>query len=210
MVCAVACCSSNVVTHGLQLSKVPNMAKQFDALNSALRDFIHRQHIFFASSATADSRVNISPREIGSLRILDDNTVIYLDRTGSGNETAAHMLADGRLTIMFCAFSGPPRIMRLYGTGASIGWESEEFRELILQYYDGSTPLGTRQIMKLEFDLVQTSCGYGVPLFDYQGERAAIENWHDNKGSDGIRSYWKDKNLSSIDGLPTGLKLPEK
>lgn len=183
------------------------MAKQFEALTADQRDFIQRQNIFFVSSATADSRVNVSPREISALRIVDDNSVIYLDRTGSGNETAAHMLADGRLTIMFCAFSGPPQIMRLYGKGNSIGWDNIEFKELISQYYDGSIPLGTRQIMKLRFDLVQTSCGYGVPLFDYTGERAAIENWHDNKGPDGIQSYWEEKNLTSMDGLPTGLKL---
>jgi len=149
----------------------------------------------------------IYPREISAFRIVDDHHVIYSDRTGSGNETAAHMLADGRLTIMFCAFSGTPQIMRLYGTGTSVGWEKAEFEDLIAQYYGGVTPLGTRQIMRLKFDLVQTSCGYGVPLFDYNGERAAIENWHDNKGPEGIKSYWEQKNLSSIDDLPTGLKL---
>ena len=185
------------------------MAKQFPSLSSVHRDFILRQNIFFTASATASSRVNVSPREIGALRIIDDNTVIYLDRTGSGNETAAHMLADGRLTIMFCAFSGPPQIMRLYGNGESIGWETAEFKELIAQYYDDATPLGTRQIMKLKFGLVQTSCGYGVPLFEYQDERAAIENWHGNKGPDGFRSYWEEKNLVSIDGLPSGLMLDE-
>ncbi|MDT2075735.1 MAG: pyridoxamine 5'-phosphate oxidase family protein [Planktomarina sp.] len=183
------------------------MAKQFEALNSDLRDFIQRQNIFFVSSATADSRVNVSPREIAALRIADDHSIIYLDRTGSGNETAAHILADGRLTIMFCAFSGPPQIMRLYGIGTSVGWETPEFQNLISKYYGGVTPLGTRQIIRLEFDLVQTSCGYGVPLFDHKGERSAIENWHDKKGPDGIQSYWEQKNLSSMDGLPTGLKL---
>jgi len=183
------------------------MAKQFKTLNSDQQDFIQRQHIFFVSSATAGSRVNISPREISALRIVDDHHVIYLDRTGSGNETAAHMLANGRLTIMFCAFSGTPQIMRLYGTGTSVGWEKAEFEDLISQYYGGVIPLGTRQIVRLNFDLVQTSCGYGVPLFDYKGDRAAIENWHDNKGPDGIKSYWEQENLSSIDGLPTGLKV---
>ncbi|MEP1353359.1 MAG: pyridoxamine 5'-phosphate oxidase family protein [Tateyamaria sp.] len=183
------------------------MAKQFQALTEVHRDFIQRQHIFFTASATADSRVNISPREIGALRIIDDNTVVYLDRTGSGNETAAHMLADGRMTIMFCALAGPPQIMRLYGSGTSLGWQSEAFANLISTHYGGSTPLGTRQIMMLRFDLVQTSCGYGVPLFDYQGERTAIENWHDNKGPEGIREYWSDQNLTSMDGLPTGLDV---
>ncbi|WP_371171330.1 pyridoxamine 5'-phosphate oxidase family protein [Aliiroseovarius sp. 2305UL8-7] len=185
------------------------MAKQFDALNASHRDFINSQQVFFTASATHDSRVNVSPREIGALRIVDDNTVIYLDRTGSGNETAAHMLVDGRMTIMFCAFAGPPKIMRLYGTGSSLGWETTEFSALIAEHYCGVIPLGTRQIMKLSFEVVQTSCGNGVPLFGYQGERAAIENWHNHKGPEGIRVYWKEKNLKSIDGLPTGLKVPE-
>ena len=185
------------------------MAKQFDSLNSDRRNFIQRQHIFFAASASGSSRVNVSPREIGALRVIDDNTVIYLDRTGSGNETAAHMLADGRLTIMFCSFSGPPQIMRLYGKGKSHGWESDKFHALVTQHFGGETPLGTRQIMQLDFDLVQTSCGFGVPLFEHKGDRAAIENWHDNKGPEGIKTYWKEKNLMSIDGLPTGLALPE-
>ena len=118
------------------------MAKQFTALDSNLRDFILRQNIFFTASATADSRVNISPREIGALRIINDTTVAYLDRTGSGNETAAHMLADGRLTIMFCAFAGPPQILRLYGKGTSLGWNSNEFKTLVANHY-GTAPLGT-------------------------------------------------------------------
>ena len=186
------------------------MAKQFDTLDSSLRDFVLRQNIFFVASATAQSRVNVSPREIGSLKIVDDNTVIYLDRTGSGNETAAHMLADGRLTIMFCAFAGPPRILRLFGVGASIGWDTAEFKDLIATFYDGAVPLGTRQIMRLKIDLVQTSCGNGVPLFEHQGERAAIDNWHNNLGAVGLKSYWKEKNLHSIDGLPTGLNTDQK
>ena len=184
------------------------MAKQFEALNESLQSFIEAQKIFFTASATRESRVNLSPREIGALRVVDANEVIYLDRTGSGNETAAHMLADGRITILFCAFSGPPRILRLYGRGSAIGWETEEFARLITDHYDGLVPLGTRQIMRLNIDLVQTSCGNGVPLYDYQGERTAIENWHNHKGVEGINDYWEDKNLISIDGLPTGLKIP--
>lgn len=181
------------------------MAKQFQALDQKHRDFILRQHVFFTASATASSRVNLSPREIGALRIVDESTVLYLDRTGSGNETAAHMLADGRLTIMFCAFAGPPLIMRLYGRGAAIGWKSDGFEELLSRHYGGDAPLGARQIVKLDIDLVQTSCGYGVPLFAHEGERAAIDNWHDDKGPEGIRTYWKENNLCSMDGLPTGL-----
>lgn len=185
------------------------MAKQYLALDADLSEFIKRQKIFFVASATNDSRINISPREIGALRILDDQSVVYLDRTGSGNETAAHMLADGRLTIMLCAFDGPPRIMRLYGRGRSIGWDTEEFAKLVESDYGERVPLGTRQIVHLDIELVQTSCGNGVPLFDYRSERAAIENWHNALGPDGIRDYWKSKNQNSIDGLPTGLSRPD-
>ncbi|WP_118132419.1 pyridoxamine 5'-phosphate oxidase family protein [Oceanicella sp. SM1341] len=183
------------------------MARQYPSMTEAHRDFIARQHVFFTASATAGSRVNVSPRETGALRLPDAQTALYMDRTGSGNETAAHMRADGRLTLMFCAFEGPPQILRLYGRGRSIGWETEEFATLAAAHYGGEVPLGARQIMRLEIDLVQTSCGYGVPLFGYEGERAAIDNWHDAKGPEGLRAYWEEKNLTSMDGLPTGLSL---
>ncbi len=181
------------------------MAKQFEKLDEKHKTFIKQQKIFFTASATAGSQVNVSPREIGALRLISDTSVMYLDRTGSGNETAAHMLADGRLTIMFCAVEGPPQIMRLYGQGRMINWSSDEFEKIIEQHFQGTLPLGTRQLCKLEIEMVQTSCGYGVPLFDYKGERAAIENWHDNKGVEGIQTYWEENNMESLDGLPTGL-----
>jgi hypothetical protein len=181
------------------------MAKRYPELEQIHRDFIAGQQVFFTASATASSRVNVTPREIGALRVVDNNTVIYLDRTGSGNETAAHMLADGRMTIMMCAFSGPPRIFRMYGRGRAINWASDEFTALIDGYYDGRLPRGTRQIMRLDIDLVQTSCGYGVPLFDYVGPREAIENWHDNKNDDELTEYWRENGVESMDGLPTGL-----
>lgn len=181
------------------------MSKQFPQLDDAHRDFIARQHIFFTGSATAQSRVNISPRSTDCFRVLDANTVVYLDRTGSSNETAAHMLADGRMTIMFCAFEGPPNILRLYGKGSAINWATPEFTALIAQHFGGETPLGARQFMRLNIDLVQTSCGYGVPLYVPNGTRPAMDNWADNKGPDGIRAYWEEKNVHSMDGLPTGI-----
>ncbi|WP_226779439.1 pyridoxamine 5'-phosphate oxidase family protein [Oceaniglobus trochenteri] len=180
------------------------MAKQFPALSDAHRDFIARQHMFFTATATTDSRVNISPREIGALRVVDAQTVLYLDRTGSGMETAAHLRADGRMTIMLCSFAGPPQIMRLYGQGTALSHGTAAFDSAIAAHFDAPLPLGTRQIVRLAIDLVQTSCGYGVPLFDYQGERQAMENWHDNKGEEGIRDWWDKENRESIDGLPTG------
>lgn len=181
------------------------MAKQFSSIDDRLRDFIARQHIFFTASATAGSRVNVSPRETLCLRITSPNTAIYLDRTGSGNETSAHMKADGRLTIMFCAMAGPPMILRLYGHGRIIHRSSPEYRELLHGHYAGDEPLGARQIVWLDIDLVQTSCGFGVPLFGYEGERPSLDQWAKAKGPDAIEEYWREKNTLSMDGLPTGL-----
>lgn len=181
------------------------MAKQFSSIDDRLRDFIARQHIFFTASAAANSRVNVSPREALCLRILSPNTAIYLDRTGSGNETSAHMKADGRLTIMFCAMQGPPMILRLYGRGRIIHRSLPEYRELLHGHYAGDEPLGARQIVWLDIDLVQTSCGFGVPLFSYEGERPSLDQWAKAKGPDGIEEYRREKNVLSMDGLPTGL-----
>ncbi|MBN8953175.1 MULTISPECIES: pyridoxamine 5'-phosphate oxidase family protein [unclassified Rhizobium] len=181
------------------------MAKQFFSIDDRLRDFIARQHVFFTASATADSRVNISPRETLCLRIISPNTAIYLDRTGSGSETAAHMQADGRLTIMFCAVEGPPMILRLYGRGRIIRRSSSKYRQLLHDHYAGEEPLGARQIVWLDFDLVQTSCGFGVPLFSYEGERPSLDQWAKAKGPEGIEEYWREKNSVSMDGLPTGM-----
>lgn len=181
------------------------MAKQFARIEDAHRKFIARQHIFFTASAAEGTRVNVSPRSTEALRLLDDLTAIYLDRTGSGNETAAHLLADGRLTIMFCAFDGPPVILRLYGQGRMIRRNSPEYLSLLAEHYGGEEPLGARQIIRLDIDLVQTSCGYAVPLYDYRAERPNLDRWAQAKGQEGLDAYWREKNLTSMDGLPTGL-----
>ena len=186
------------------------MAKRFSHIEDVHRSFIGRQHIFFTASAAAGTRVNISPRPTEAMRLLDANTAIYLDRTGSGNETAAHLKADGRLTIMFCALDGPPVILRLYGKGRMIRRNSPEYLELLKAHYGGEEPLGARQIIRLDIDLVQTSCGYGVPLFDYRAERPNLERWTQAKGKDGLEAYWREKNLRSMDGLPTGLLEEEE
>ncbi len=181
------------------------MAKQFPSLGAPHREFIARQRIFFVASAAEGTRVNLSPRGADAFRVLDENTVAYLDRTGSGNETAAHIRAGGRLTVMFCAFEGGPSILRLYGRGAVLHRSAAAFRRVLADHFDGAAPLGTRQIVSVAVDLVQTSCGYGVPLFGYEGERASLDNWALAKGEAGIESYWREKNLRSMDGLPTGL-----
>ena len=181
------------------------MAKQFPEIGGVHRDFIGRQHVFFAASAAAATRVNLSPRSTDALRVLDPNAVAYLDRTGSGNETAAHLRADGRLTLMFCSFEGPPLILRLYGRGRVLRRQSRDYARLLTAEFSDTEPLGTRQMVRLDVDLVQTSCGFGVPLFEHQGERVAMDRWAEAKGEAGLQAYWREKNTHSIDGLPTGL-----
>ena len=181
------------------------MAKRFSSLGEAHRGFIGRQRVFFTASASAGTRVNVSPRSTEALRVLDERTVAYLDRTGSGNETAAHLRSDGRLTLMFCAFDGPPNILRLYGRGEVLHRQGQAFADVLAGSFDDTAPLGTRQIVRLDIDLVQTSCGFGVPLFDYRGERSSLDRWSEVKGEAGIEAYWREKNVISMDGLPTGL-----
>lgn len=181
------------------------MAKQFDRIEPAHRAFIEKQHIFFTASATASGRVNVSPKGLDALRVIDEHTVCYLDLTGSGSETAAHLLADGRLTIMFCAFEGAPNILRLYGQGRSLSRGGADYAQLLERHFDNIEPPGARQIVVLSCDLVQTSCGYAVPLFDYAAERPTLIRWAETKGEDGLRAYREEKNAVSIDGLPTGL-----
>jgi predicted pyridoxine 5'-phosphate oxidase superfamily flavin-nucleotide-binding protein len=181
------------------------MAQQFAQIEPAQREFILRQHMFFVATAAAGARVNLSPKGLDSLRVLGPNAVAYLDRTGSGNETAAHLCADGRLTLMFCAFEGPPRILRLYGRGRILRRGTREYDRLLDEAFEGDEPLGARQIVLLDVDLVQTSCGFGVPLYDYRGERSAMLKWSEAKGEAGLEAYRREKNARSIDGLPTGI-----
>lgn len=186
-------------------SEATAMAQRFPSLEQKHLDFIARQHVFFTASAAATGHINLSPRSADMFRVLGSNQVVYLDRTGSGNETAAHMLADGRLTIMMCAFDGPPLILRLYGRGRTIRRGSAEYEALLHDHFADTEPLGARQMMLLDFDLVQTSCGYGVPFHDYAGERPTMDKWAVSKGTDGLDDYWHEKNQTSLDGFPTGL-----
>jgi hypothetical protein len=185
------------------------MGKQSPAMTPAHREFIAKQRIFFTATATASSRVNVSPRPTDALRVLDDRIVLYLDLTGSGSETAAHLLVDGRITLMFCAFEEPPTILRLYGRGTSLPRATSDYTALLASVFNNHEPLGARQIVRIDIDLVQTSCGYGVPLFDYVGERETLRRWAEHKGDRGLEEYWRLKNTRSIDGLPTGLAEEE-
>jgi hypothetical protein len=178
------------------------MAKFYAELTDDLCDFISRQHLFFTATAAAEGRINLSPKGMDSFRCLDRRTVAYLDVTGSGNETAAHLRADGRITVMFCSFDTRPVILRLYGHGRVIRPRDAEWNATIKHF----TPLsGTRQIMVVKVESVQTSCGYGVPLYRYEGERETLQRWADKKGAQGLADYWREKNQTSIDGLPTRL-----
>lgn len=179
------------------------MARQFPAISPELTDFIHRQPIFFTGTAAPGSRVNISPREGAALRVLGPNAACYLDQTGSGAETAAHLAADGRITLMLCAFQGPPMILRLYGRGTSLLRGTPDYDAILAEHYDGREPQGARQIVRVDVDLVQTSCGYGVPLFEHVGDRDTLRDWAARKGEDGLAAYRAEKNAASIDGIPS-------
>jgi hypothetical protein len=178
------------------------MAKFLDVIDDKIKRFIGEQKMFFTASAplSSEGRVNLSPKGIDTFRVLDENTVCYLDLTGSGNETAAHVAENGRLTIMFCSFAGAPLILRLYGTGEVVSSNSEKWNDLAAHF---DVFPGIRQIIVLRVESLQTSCGYGVPLYEFAGDRNQLIKWAEKKGKDGIGSYWREKNQTSIDGLPT-------
>ena len=178
------------------------MAKFFDQLNDSHTAFIQQQKLFFTATAPQNGRINLSPKGMDSFRILSPSKVAYLDLTGSGNETAAHIAENGRITLMFCSFTENPLILRLYGQGAVIAPGHSQW----LNHLKAFQPIaGMRQIILLHIDSIQTSCGYAVPLYDYRGERDTLARWAEKKGEEGIRQYWEDRNQTSIDGLPTHL-----
>lgn len=178
------------------------MGKQFTDIDAARRAFIEAQHLFFVATAAPDGHVNVSPKGLDTLRVLGPNRVMWLNLTGSGNETAAHLLALNRLTLMFCAFEGKPNIMRLYGTAEVLHPRDAEWPELLVAF----PPLpGARQIFVMQVELVTTSCGMAVPCFDYRAEREELNHSMAKKGPAKVEEYWTDRNQFSIDGLPTGI-----
>jgi hypothetical protein len=180
------------------------MAKFFNTIEDRHSEFIEKQHMFFVASAplTANGHVNLSPKGSDSFRILSPNKVAYMDIIGSGNETSAHLLENGRITFMFCAFDGPPNILRLYGRGYTVLPGDAEWDDLSVHF---KLVLATRQIIVADVDMVQTSCGFSVPYYSYEGERDHAEKWALNKGEDGLESYKAEKNRISLDGLPTAM-----
>jgi hypothetical protein len=178
------------------------MAKFYSQLDPQLCKFIEEQKLFFTATAPIEGRINLSPKGIDSFRCLDFDKVAYLDLTGSGNETAAHLYQNGRMTIMFCSFTDKPLILRIYGRGEVISPDSAQWDNLIEKFVD--LP-GKRQLIMVHIESVQTSCGYGVPIYELQSERSTLTDWAVKKGADGISAYQLQNNLTSIDGLPTHL-----
>lgn len=176
------------------------MAKFFTQLDDHIQQFIAEQKMFFTATAPADGRINLSPKGMDTFRCLDEQTVAYLDLTGSGNETAAHLAENGRMTVMFCSFSAQPLILRLYGRGRVVRAGDEEWPALHAHF---PTLPGERQIIVLEVESGQTSCGFAVPVYELKEERQMLVEWTLKKGEDGVREYRQEKNRVSIDGLPT-------
>ena len=179
------------------------MAKQFNALTPDHQSFIAAQAIYFVATSAPDARINLSPKGMDSLRILTPNRILWLNLTGSGNETAAHLPHDPRMTLMWCAFGPRPLILRAYGTARSVHQNDPDWPSLAAHLPDQP---GARQIYDVTIDLVQTSCGYAVPLMDAPAERPVLRQWAVDKGPEGLREYWDTSNRTSIDGMPTGIE----
>jgi Pyridoxamine 5'-phosphate oxidase len=177
------------------------MGKIRSMIDDVARQFIEAQHVFFVASAPLDAagHVNLSPKGLDTFRILGPTTVAYLDFNGSGVETIAHLKENGRIVLMFCAFQGPPNIFRLYGNGRVIEAHEAEFAALAESFPNQEN---LRSIILVELTRVTDSCGYGVPLFKYDGERTQLQAWARNRGPEGLKAYRQEKNRRSIDGLP--------
>lgn len=179
------------------------MGKQFDRLSLSHQAFIAAQHIFFVATAAATGRVNTSPKGMESLRVEGPNRIVWRNNTGSGNETAGHLRLDPRMTLMWCSFDAQPLILRCYGTARLIhrddaGWEAAN---AAFPPYPAA-----RQICEMQIEMVQASCGFGVPRMAYEAERTDFDAWNAAKGPEGIRAYWAERNQSTIDGFPTGIE----
>lgn len=166
-----------------------------------VRDFLESQHVFFVATAPSgrDGHVNLSPKGLDGFRILGPSTAAYVDYPGSGVETIAHLRDDGRIVVMFCAFDGAPRIVRLWGRGDVVEPGAPEFPELVARF---APALAVRAVIRIHVTRIGSSCGYGVPRYDYAGERDVLVNWANKKGADGLAAYQAEKNRLSIDGLP--------
>jgi hypothetical protein len=177
------------------------MARTHDAIDDSLHRWIERQPVFFVASAPdgPDGHVNVSPKGYDSFRVLGPTEVAYLDLTGSGAETVAHLRQNGRITVMFCAFEGPPRILRLYGRGEAVLRDDDRFGPLAAAFPERAS---ARAVIRIDLDRIQTSCGYAVPFMALEGERPLLDEWSERKSPSALEDYRTEKNARSIDGLP--------
>ena len=178
------------------------MADQFPELSDELSQFIGAQKVFFVATAAPDGRINLSPKGQDSLRVLGPNEILWMNLTGSGNETAAHLSEANRMTMMWCVFEGPPRILRVYGPAQVFHPRDSRWAEFSTQI---PSTVGTGQYFLVSIDLVTTSCGEAVPFMDYVEDRRVLSKWAEKKGEEGISKYWHERNQLSIDGKPTGI-----
>jgi hypothetical protein len=176
------------------------MSKFYTKITSRLQKFIEAQKIFFVATAPNSGRINLSPKGMDSFRVMNENRVLWLNVTGSGNETAAHLAENERITIMFCSFEKVPNILRLYGKGSEIKPNDKDWNEVVSLFPE--TP-GTRQIFDITIESAQTSCGMSIPFYEFKGERNDLNNWAIAQGKEKVEQYWEDRNQTSIDGLPT-------
>ena len=176
------------------------MGNQLKKLNPALKNFIENQKIFFVGTARRSGTVNVSPKGMDTFKIVNNNKIVWLNLTGSGNETAAHLLENNRMTIMFCSFEKTPLILRLYGKAQIYHENDQIYDEQIVLFKDFT---GARQIIEMEINLVQTSCGYAVPLMEFKEERTQLNESDIKKGRAGVKKYWEDRNTLSLDGFKT-------
>lgn len=184
------------------------MAKQFPGFTEDQRAFIAEQAVYFVATSAPGARHNLSPKGMDSLRVTGPNRLVWLNVTGSGNETAAHLALDPRMTVMWCSFSQRPLILRAYGVARAVHQGDADWAALAAEL-----PVipGARQIFELSVDLVQSSCGFAVPLLEEPRapklyERPVLRDWAVGKGPEGLAAYWAEKNRKSIDGLPTGIE----
>jgi hypothetical protein len=178
----------------------PAMGRVTDHIDDATRAWIGAQHMFFVATAPENGgRVNVSPKGLDSFRVLSKSEVVYLDVTGSGAETIAHIRNNGRITLMWNAFDGPARILRVYGKGHVHLPGSDRFEELVGLFDERR---GIRSIITIDVERVQDSCGFGVPKMAFVESRKGMERWVGQRSDDEIADYWQEKNSTSIDGLP--------
>ena len=177
------------------------MADEFERIDAQLRGWIERQHVFFVATAPRSDHglLNCSPKGLDSLRVLDDCTIAYLDLTGSGVETIAHLKENGRIVVMLCAFDGPPRIVRLQGRGTVVHPGDAEFDALVASF---PKQLGVRSVIRIDLTRMSDSCGYAVPRMTFVEEREALTKWAEKKTPEGVIDYQRNTNAQSLDGLP--------